>query len=162
MRDGLVCLSHAVGVLFLLEGSTLALVGCNNLSCQAIRHRLLVALARVRNNPLNRHAAFAAITNRVRDLESCSTYTATANFYVRSDSGHGSFPLLESFLSCTVGHLINGRVKYFESSALLSLEHQVVHEIRDVCVVESGIRNQRVLFGLFTTHDLFTSWFLDA
>src|ERR671930_200167 len=68
VREGLVCLRHAVDVVLLLERAALLVQRVHELAGELQRHALLAPLARVLNEPAQREGARTALRHLYGDL----------------------------------------------------------------------------------------------
>src|SRR6266851_9572286 len=81
MRERLVRVSHAMGVVFLLNGVAAVVRRVEQLGRQPVSHRFLSAPARIRDNPADRQRAASLLMNFDRNLIGGSSYAPRFHFY---------------------------------------------------------------------------------
>src|SRR5690348_17538688 len=79
VREGLVRLRHPVDVVLALERAALLVQRVHDLVCQLVRHALLAALARVRDEPAHGERAGPALRHLDRHLVVRTADAAAAN-----------------------------------------------------------------------------------
>src|SRR4051812_3322760 len=80
VRERLVGFRHLVGVVLFLDRVAFALAGGDYFGGEFLRHRFLVAVARIENQPTHRQRGAAVWTHFHRDLISRPTDTSAFHF----------------------------------------------------------------------------------
>src|SRR3954453_19464907 len=89
VRERLVRLRHPVDVVLALERPALLVQRVHDLVCQLVRHALLAALARIRDEPAHGERAGPALRHLDRNLVVRTADAASANLENRGDRLHG-------------------------------------------------------------------------
>ena len=159
MREGLICFRHAVRILLLFVSTSFFFRSCEYFCGQSLGHGFLVSFSSETDQPLHSQALLSRITNGLWNLECCTTHTSAAHFYSWSDIFKTSLENLQTIFFTSLLDPVHGFVENVKCNALLSVQHQVVHEARYKNAVESGIRQNQMLFGYSPSHDRLTLGF---
>src|SRR5215203_305724 len=143
MREGFVCLRHAVDVVLPLPGAALLLVGIENLRSETLGHRVLATGAGELNQPADREGAGATGGNLDGDLIGGTADAAGANL---EDRGQRFDRRLEDLDRIFAAALADDRETVVDEplgKALLAVAHDLVDQLLDEPVAVSGVRLDR-------------------
>src|SRR5438270_934922 len=152
VRKGLVGLRHPVDVVLALERAALLVQRVENLIGELVRHALLAALARVRDEPAYRQGAGAPLRHFDRHLVVRTADAAALHLEHRRDRLDG---LLEHLDRRAAGLRPDGLERAVDDllgDRLLPVEHDLVDHLRDELRAVHGV-------SLDLTHlDFRTAW----
>src|SRR6476620_3253513 len=145
VRERLVRVSHAVRVFLLLDRVAFALRGGDDFSRQLLGHRLLVAVARVRDQPAHRERRAAIGTDFDRDLVRGATDAAALHFDDRLEVRQGGLEDVHARLAGLVLDDVHRAVEDALGRRLLALQHQHVDELRNGLAIVASVGRNRTL-----------------
>ncbi|EAQ30599.1 hypothetical protein NAP1_07465 [Erythrobacter sp. NAP1] len=151
VREGAVRVRHAVRVFALLDGVAAVVGGIHQLTRQTGAHGGLGATASRTDQPADRESLGTLGANLDRHLVGRTTDTAAANFDLRL---HVVERIVEQLHRIGLGfrlYRFERRVDDTFSNGLLTVEHEVVHELRENLITKLGIGQDDPLFGTTTT-----------
>ncbi len=150
---------HLVHIFFAFESAALQVEGIDDLSSQLVGHRLAATLAGIEDQVLHRYRFLTVSADFSRNLECGTTDTAALHFDLGCNVFQGFFPDIEG-AELLVGefglHSLERVVEYCKSCVLLTIVHQMIHELGDAHVVENRIREDHMFLGLCLSH--FRAW----
>ena len=155
MRERLIGFGHAVRVFFLLDRIAFATARREHFGGQLLGHRLLVAVARIPDEPTHGEGGPAILTDLDRHLVRGTTDAAAFDFDDGLEVVQG---LLEHAYTRLAGlgfHDVHRAVKDAFGGGLLTLNHQVVDELRDGLAVVASVRKDGALYGAFAATHFF-------
>src|SRR5215207_2446317 len=144
VRERLVRVRHAVRV-FLLHRVAFPLRRGDHLGGELLRHRLLVAVARVADQPAHRQRRTALGTHFDRHLVRRATDAAALHFNDRLEVRERLLEDVHARLARTVLDEVHRGVEDPLGRALLALIHEDVDELRDGLAVVARIRQDGAL-----------------
>src|SRR3982751_5041175 len=147
VRERLVRVGHAVRVFLLLHRVALALRRGDHLGGQLLGHRLLVAVARVADQPAHREGRAALRTDLDRHLIRGAADATALDLDDRLEVGERLLEDVHARLARAVLHEVHRGVEDPLRRALLALVHQDVDELGDGLAVVARIRQDGALHG---------------
>src|SRR5215217_2325360 len=140
VRERLVCVGHAVRVFLLLHRIALALRRRDHFGGQLLGHRLLVAVARVADQPAHRQRRAALRTHLHRYLIGRATDAAALHLDDRLQVRQRLLEDVHARLARAVLHEVHRGVEDPLGRALLALVHEDIDELRNGLAVVARIR----------------------
>src|SRR5688572_5057732 len=148
VRERLVRFSHAVRVFLLLHGVAFALGRRDHLGCELLGHRLLVAVARVADEPAHGEGSAALGTHLDGHLVGGATDAAALHLHDRFEVRERLLEDVHAWLARARLDEIHGAVEEALGRRLLALQHEGVDELRNGLAVVARIGQNRALHRL--------------
>src|SRR3982074_740654 len=156
VREGLISLSHAVYIIFLLDCGALAGSGVQQFIAQLVDHTFFAAGTRVADQPADRERCAPVGIHFHRYLIVRSTPAAPLHSEQRLVILHRLLEWLQGFVSALLLHLREGFVEDALGGAPLTLPHHRVDELRHQIRAIDGISCDGPLCDIsFTRHVTF-------
>src|SRR5260221_3249885 len=159
MREGLVGVGHAMGVLALLHGGAAILRGIADLARQALLHGVLGAAARRADQPADRQRLAAIGTHLDGNLVGRAADAPRADLDGGANIGQRLVEDAQRILPAALGDAVEGAVDDGLGSRLLALVHQAIDELGDDVIAELGVRQDFARYSGTTTRHLVISYF---
>src|SRR5664279_2771548 len=131
VSKGLVGLSHAVHVFFLLDGSSPAIGRVEQLIRQLVDHALLATAAAVGQDPADGQRSTAVGIDLNRDLIVGAAHATGLHFQHRLGVLHGLLEQLDGLVPAFVFQLLHGPVEDVLGGTFLAIPHHGVNELVD-------------------------------
>jgi hypothetical protein len=142
-----------VRVFALLDGGTAIGGSIHQLGSETFTHGVLVAAARSAGQPADRKSLLAIGTDLDRNLVGRTTDAAGANLNFRGHIVHGIVEDADRFALQLVLDDIEGAIDDTLGDRLLAVEHDVIHELREIAISELRVRmNLAFLCAVTTRH----------
>src|SRR5262245_19808383 len=149
VRERLVRVGHAVRVFLLLHRVAFALGRRDDLGGELLGHRLLVAIARVGDEPAHGERGPALGTHFDRNLVRRSADAAAFHFDDRLEVGERLLEDVDAGLVRAALDEIHRAVEDALGCRLLALQHHGVDELRNRLTVVASVGEDRTLHGAF-------------
>ena len=120
MAKGLVCIGHAVHVLFLFKGRAFFLISCHDLAGEFFLHGFFVAIAGKLDQVFHADGLFTSGPDLGWNLKGGTPDTAAPYLNGRCNIGQCFLPYFQSVFLCTLRYDLDSIVKDLESGILLA------------------------------------------